>query len=80
MIEDVNKSVRRKQTVDEAYMEELYAEMVSLYRLDQIAASDGKQSFGPLPDASRALLAALAICWAGMGLYVISQKIRQKKP
>ena len=79
MIEDVNKSVRRKQTVDEAYMEELYAEMVSLYRLDQIAASEGKQSFGPLPEASRALLATLAVCWVCMGIYVISQKFKGKK-
>ena len=79
MIEDVNKSVRRKQTVDEAYMEELYAEMVSLYRLDQIAASDGKQSFGELPSASKALLATLAVCWLGMGVYVLVNGLKKKK-
>ena len=38
MIEDVTKSVRRKKTVDDAYIENLYSEMVSLYRLDQIGS------------------------------------------
>ena len=78
MIENVNKSVRRKQTVDAEYMEKLQAEMVSLYRLDQIAASDGKQSFGPLPVASKALLLCLALCWMCMGAYVVGQKVRKK--
>ena len=78
MIENVNKSVRRKQTVDETYMEELEAEMISLYRLDQIAASEGKQSFGPLPSASRALLVTLLVCWVCMGIYAVSQ-MRKKK-
>ena len=78
MIENVNKSVRRKQTVDAEYMEKLQAEMVSLYRLDQIAASDGKQSFGPLPVASKALLLCLVLCWMCMGAYVVGQKVRKK--
>ena len=78
MIENVNKSVRRKQTVDEAYMEELYAEMVSLYRLDQIAASEGRQSFGPLPAASKALLGTLAACWVCMGIYAVAGKVKKK--
>ena len=79
MIENVNKSVRRKQTVDAEYMEELQAEMISLYRLDQIAASDGKQSFGPLPAASKALLLCLGLCWVCMGAYVVGQKVRKKR-
>ena len=79
MIEDVNKSVRRKQTVDDAFIEELYAEMVSLYRLDQIAASGGKQTFGELPDASKALLLTLAVTWAGIAAYAGTEYFKKKK-
>ena len=73
MIENVNKSVRRKQTVDAKYMDALWDEMVSLYRLDQINASNG------MPLASAILLAALAICWLGMGVYSAAQKFKEKK-
>ena len=79
MIEDVNKSVRRKQTVDEAFLEGLYAEMVSLYRLDQITASGGKQSFGELPAGSKALLTTLAVTWAGILIYGAMDHFRKKK-
>ncbi len=79
MIEEVNKSVRRKQTVDEAYIAELYGEMTSLYRLDQITASGGRISFGPLPEEAKLLLWGLAICWIGILSYVLYDSIKQKK-
>ena len=79
MIEDVNKSVRRKQTVDDAFIEELYAEMVSLYRLDQITASGGKQTFGELPAGSKALLTTLAVTWAGILGYAAMDHFKKKK-
>jgi multiple sugar transport system substrate-binding protein len=78
LIENVNKSVRRKQEVDDAYIQDLYAEVTALYRLDQITGSDGKVSFGPLPGASRALLACLAICWMSMGIYVFINTKKKK--
>ena len=79
MIEDVNKSVRRKQVVDDAFIEELYAEMVSLYRLDQIAASDGKQTFGELPAGSKALLTTLAFTWTAILVYAGAEHFKKKK-
>ena len=79
MIEEVNKSVRRKQNVDETYMEELFSEMTSLYRLDQISAGEGKITLGQLPVASKALLVSLAGVWICMGIYVIREGIRKKK-
>ena len=79
LIENVNKSVRRKQEVNEAYMDALYQEVTALYRLDQISTSDGKITFGALPDASRALLAGLAICWISMGIYVLWDRLKKKK-
>ena len=78
LIENINKAVRRKQNINEAYMTSLYEEVSALYRLDQISGAEGKISFGPLPGASRALLVGLAICWGGMGLYVLSDRIKKK--
>ena len=79
MIEDVNKSVRRRQTVDDKYLDALRDEMVSLYRLDQIAAANGDLSFSSLPAASAALLAGLVVCWICLGAYSAVQKIKEKK-
>ena len=45
MIENTTKSVRRKETVDAAYMDKLFADVTALYRLDQVESAD----FGPLP-------------------------------
>lgn len=79
MIENTAKSVRRKQTVDDAYMEKLFAEVTSLYRLDQIQVADsGETDAGPLPATSVALLTGLGICWAGMGLYVLYGFLKKK--
>ena len=79
LIENVNKSVRRKQEVNEEYIGELYQEVSSLYRLDQISTSSGKVSLGELPSGSKALIAGLAICWISMGIYVAAEKLKKKK-
>ena len=85
MIEEVTKAVRRKKTVDDAFIEKLYADMTSLYRLDQIAGQGGKAAvigeddLGPLPSAAVALIAALTGAWVLMGTYVIRQRLRKKK-
>ena len=78
LIENVNKSVRRGQEVNAAYIADLYEEVTALYRLDQISGTDGKVSFGPLPDASKALLWGLAVCWILMGMYVIGSRFKKK--
>jgi multiple sugar transport system substrate-binding protein len=80
LIESTVKSVRRKQTVDEAYMETLYSDTTSLYRLDQIQTSeqsDGKRDLGPLPMTSVILLLVLAGAWVLIILYVGITKIRR---
>ena len=80
LIEEVNKSTRRKQTVDDDYIQELYGEMTSLYRLDQISTSSGgKADLGPLPATSVLLLSALALCWVGIGLYVLHDTRKKKR-
>lgn len=80
MIEDVTKSVRRKKNVDDAFIEKLYADMISLYRLDQIELADnGEKDLGPLPKASVWLLASLAAAWIMIGIYVFTEYLRKKK-
>lgn len=84
MIEDVTKSVRRKKTVDDAYIDKLYADVTSLYRLDQIFAQwdtgvVGEDDMGPLPAASAALLALLGCTWVMIAVYVLRQHLRRKK-
>ena len=80
MIEEVNKGVRRKKTVDDAFLGGLFDEMVSLYRLDQIVTDgSGKITLGPLPTASKALIAGLILTWAAMGIYVVGEALKKKK-
>ena len=69
MIENVTKSIRRKETVDQAYMEKLFGDMTSLYRLDQRSEQStdgGKAELGELPALSAVLLGSLAVTWLGI--------------
>ena len=80
MIEETTKSIRRKQTVDEAYMEKLFSDMISAKHLDQIVVhGSAKKELGELPTASVILLASLATVWIIMGIYVLKEKIKKKK-
>ena len=80
MIEDVTKSVARHKTVDAAFVENLYADMTALYRLDQITTdSSARQQFGPLPTESVILLILLAAAWVLITIYVAFQAIKSKK-
>ena len=79
MVESVTKSILRKQTVDEAYMEKLFADMTSLYRLDQIQV-DGqwKMELGPLPMESVILLSILVVTWIVIGAFAIARRKKSK--
>ena len=81
MIEDVTKSVRRKQTVNDAYLDKLFNDVNSLYRLDQVSvsASGGKADLGPLPSTSVALLSTLAAVWVLILLYLLFDRLRKKQ-
>ena len=71
LIENVVKSVRRKETIDESYMDKLFSDVTSLYRLDQKRqTSMEKADLGPLPKAAVILLSVLGITWIGILLYV----------
>ncbi len=84
LIEEVAKSVRRKKTVDDAFIESLYGQINSLYRLDQIGiqaggAGGGKAQLGELPGTATALLATLAGAWVLIGLYWLRQTLKQRR-
>ena len=79
LIESTVKSTRRKETVDEKYFENLFAETRSLYRLDQLdAAITGKAPLGKLPGASVALLATLGGVWLSIGAYFLLSRKKKK--
>ena len=79
LIETVSKSVRRKQTVDDAFLENLYAETNALHRLDQLVTDgSGKLTLGKIPAASVILLCSLGGIWIIMGLYVILDTKKKK--
>ena len=81
LIEDVTKSVRRKQTVDDAYIQSLYADTQSLYHLDAVSPSGGKADLGPLPGTAVALLGGIAAAWvlilAYLGWQAVAKRRRQ---
>lgn len=80
LIENVTKSVRRKETIDDAYMEKLFADVTSLYRLGgKGAAASGKVSLGKLPRAAVLLLFTLGITWVCIIVYVSYEAIKKKK-
>ena len=81
LIESVTKSVRRKQTVDDAYIAKLYDDTASLYRLNQSSGRSGMTSggdLGPLPAGSRALLITLVCVWALLAAWAIAGKVKKK--
>ena len=78
LVENVTKSTRRKETVDEAYMEKLFADITSLYRLDQISGG-GRINLGKLPTASVVLLSALGVTWAGLGIHYLAEMLKKRK-
>ena len=82
LIESVTKSMRRKETVDDAYIAKLYEDTASLYRLNQSSGRSGMTSggdLGPLPGASVALLIVLGCVWLTMGVYYLRGWLKAKK-
>ena len=80
MIESVTKSVRRKEEIDDAYLEELFASVTSLYHLDNLgSAAAGKAELGELPTASRNLLITLVVIWVLMGIYYAYEQAKNRR-
>lgn len=80
MIENVTKSMNRRETVDDAYMDKLYGDVTSLYRLQStMQTSATRKELGPLPPMAIALLAGLGVTWALIGAYVVWEAMKNRK-
>nr|WP_296460880.1 extracellular solute-binding protein [uncultured Acetatifactor sp.] len=84
LIEETVKSIRRSQTVDDAYYEKLYSDMASRHHLDQLeqqqgSSKEGKSDLGPLPGPAVLLLSALAGAWALMLAYIVFYRAKKKE-
>lgn len=76
LIENTVKSVRRGQEIDEEFIDVLYKDISSLYRLDQIGIqnsriSSEKEELGELPGTSLILLWSLGAAWTVMIGYAV---------
>lgn len=84
LVENTVKSVRRGENIDDAYMENLFDEITSLYRLDQPGASSAlegakKEELGELPRTSVILLSSLAGVWVLMIVYFAVSLVLKRK-
>jgi multiple sugar transport system substrate-binding protein len=79
MIEEVTKAVRRNKTVNEEFIDNLFVEMTSLYRLDQIELTDAYIDLGKMPGASVALLVSLGFIWGGIVAYCTIGYVKKRR-
>lgn len=73
MIEDVVKAIRRNKTVDDAFIEEEFENVKSLYRLTELSSTNVST---PLPTTSIVLLSSLVIAWVIIVIIFVSRKIK----
>ncbi len=83
MIENTVKGVRRGSEVDEAFIQKLFADMTSLYRLDQIEVTgeeaEGKTELGALPQTAVLLLGGIVLVWVLILTYLGVQAAKKRK-
>ena len=81
MIEETTKAVRRNKKVDDKFIDTLYSDMSSLYRLDRLdgdSATD-KKELGKLPTEAILLLSGIGAVWLVMGAYVGIGALKKRK-
>ncbi len=92
LIENVTKSTRRKEAVDDAFMKNMYSDLISLYKLNTFGGSiitDSEENTDidltkditkePLPKASVVLLTTLGVIWIILGLCVLNNWRKSRK-
>ena len=79
LIEEVTKAERRGKVVDEDYIDQLYEEVKSLYRLDQVNnKTTSSDDLGPLPVESKVLIISLVCVWIIIGAYYFIDQKRSR--
>jgi len=80
LIESVAFGIQRKKTINSEYIDQMYSETISLYRLDQLGDSGiSDVTKEELPIASRILLISLVVVWGMIGLYILIEKKKNNK-
>lgn len=80
LIEEVVKGCNRNKTVDDAFLEELYGDMQSLYHLGENDVGDPeKRRFDALPTESMLLLSGIGIVWVGIGAYFVGNFVKNRR-
>ena len=80
LIESTVKSVKRGETVDDAYFNRLFSDVTALYRLDRGSRpTGGRTELGPLPATAKRLLAALCAAWVLIGCIFLRQQIKKRR-
>ena len=77
LIENVTRSVRRKKTVDDAFIAQMYTDTAALKHLDQIDVTEraADRTEGELPTASRVLIIAVILTWVVLGGLFLRRRI-----
>ena len=79
MIENVALATKQKKTIDDEYIETLYKNMRSLYKLDQIDWSDQKADLGPLPSSAVILISSIGAIWVFIGAFFVVKTAKKQK-
>lgn len=80
LIESTCKSARRKEKMNDKSIEKLYADVTSLFQLDQIEVKAGKRvTLGELPAEAKTLLIVIPCIWILIGGYSLWEKRKNRK-
>ncbi len=78
LIEETVKGERRGKDVNSAYIDQVFEDVKSLYRLDQISSKSTSTDLGPLPTESKVLIISLVAIWCIIGIYYFTDKKKNK--
>ena len=79
MIESTVASAKRGEDIDGNYIKNLYANVTSLYKLNQLTGSGAEQELGKLPPLSVGLILGISVIWLGFGAYYVYNAQKKKK-
>ncbi len=80
LVENVSKSMRRGEVLNDEYFVKLYGDITALYRLDgKNEMAGGKADLGPLPTTSKVLIGTLAGIWVLIGAFVLTDTLKKRK-
>lgn len=86
LIENICKGARRKQKIDEDFMNKNFDDVKALFRLNEIKVREGdsvsgetKKDLGPLPETSRNFIAIIYLIWIIIGAFFIDSVKKRKK-